>query len=105
MTAIYRGTTPTIRIKIPVQQEFIEAINIAIKQFDIIVIERNQAVVQIDDADNIWAVATLSQAESLLLSTSAKATMQLRFKDIGGYAFASEAWELEIKEIVKDGEI
>lgn len=105
MAAIYRGTTPTIRIKIPVDQEFISALNISIKQFDIIVIERNQTSIQKNADDSIWAVVTLSQAETLLLNTTAKATIQMRFRDLGGSAFASQAWEIEIKDIVKDGEI
>lgn len=105
MAAIYRGTTPTIRIKIPTQREFISTLNISIKQFEIIVIERAAAEIEIDTDNSIWAIVTLSQAETLLLNAGEIAVMQLRFRDSGGHAFASQSWELEIKEIVKDGEI
>lgn len=105
MTAIYRGTTPTIKIKVPIQQEFIATLNISIKQFEIIVIERNSAEIQVDSENNIWAVIKLSQAETLLLSADTTATMQLRFRDSGAHAFASQTWDIEIKDIVKDGEI
>lgn len=97
---MYRGTTPTIEIKVRGYDNLIEA-----KQIEIIlkndhqIIERYKENVSI--VDNILSFK-LTQVETLNMSARRKVWLQIRIMTSDGTVIACDAKSIVVKDILKD---
>lgn len=97
---IIRGTTPPITIKFNFDASTITVLFLTIAQQDETIIEK-ELDAGVVGADNI--VFTLSQAETLSLAPET-ALLQIRYR-IGDGAFATKLVDLNVSDVLKDGEI
>ena len=97
---MYRGTTPTITFRLPLQTSAITALSLTLRQKGV-VIEKELKDVTL--GENIVSV-TLTEAETLKLQASAdsKLEMQLRV-GVGDARMASQIFCLPVERILRDG--
>lgn len=106
---IYRGTTPRITLNV----KGVDLSDASIWPVVIVTIGngRNISDVMRDKitATKIDSDCTLSfeltQEQTLAFSTARQVQVQLRAKDVGGHAIASPIASVEVKDVIKDGEI
>lgn len=101
---MYRGTTPTLTFNLPISTNTIAGGFITVAQDGRTIIERPMSTWNISDKQ---VSVTLTQAETLLLSSdaAAKTEVQLRVKTLDGTALASRIFPIRPERILKEGEI
>lgn len=106
---IYRGTTPSITLNIKgvdlsdaaVWPTVIVTVENGHNSFDV---TRDGLTITSTDAGCALTFA-LTQSQTLALSVMRPIYVQLRAKDANGDAIASPMESVEVKEVIKDGEI
>lgn len=98
---IWRGTTPTIKIKVPFATAEIEVAYITVNQCGATVFERE--VRDFGSPDMI--AAELTQEDTLMLQSDHEAEIQVRGRFFGGKTFASKIIRDSVGRILKEGVI
>lgn len=97
-----RGTTPTLTFTLSIPVDTITLLNIAFAQRRKVVIERNLQNVDLDRSNNIIKV-TLTEEETLKLSSdNSPMEVQLRV-GVGDSRMASDIFEVNVDRILKGG--
>lgn len=102
---MFRGTTPTLEFKIPFDVSLIDELFVTITQANVVTVEKNKS--QCELSGNVITVK-LTQEDTLIFKDryfGGKARLQVRVKMLNGEALASDIINLEIGEILKEGEI
>lgn len=99
-----RGTTPTLGFHIPYEAELVEGGYITIAQFGGVRLEKSLEEDGVTLEPGRIAL-TLTQEETLRLSTAGACRIQLRLKLTGGRAVASNIMTVSVGEILKEGVI
>ena len=92
---MYRGTTPTLTFRLPIDTGSITALSLAVAQ---------GGVVKIEKLEGKTVSCTLTEEETLSLSAGAgrEAQVQLRV-GVGGQRMASQVFMVPVKRILRDG--
>lgn len=98
---IYRGTTPTLKYKMPIEAQYIRKIFFTFKQFDNTVFEK-----EINDftRDDIYIYTTLSQQDTLKLKANNWVNIQLKIK-INNKVLATSPYQIYVKDSYHQEEI
>lgn len=98
---MFRGTTPTLILKVPIDTSLISKVYITFKQKG-----RTRLEKELKDCtcEENQLVVPLTQADTLLLDAS-ECELQLRTKLSTQQVFASKPKKISISDIFKDGEI
>lgn len=99
---IWRGTTPPHVFTLPVEEAAIAALWISYAQSGCVVLTKELADCAFSGRE---ATVQLSQAETLAFDQSGVIAIQVRLRDDGGNAYASEIVYAEPGHILKEGEI
>lgn len=99
---MFRGTTPTLEFILPFDTGLLSEAYVTISQKEQIVIDKSM---QECSCSENKLVLKLSQAETLKLTCTDIAEIQIRAKTFTGDALASEIIRVWVSEILKDGEI
>lgn len=100
MTTV-RGTTPTIRFKLPFLTSEISKIEVYFGQPNLLVTKTTEDCT----LDGKIVSVMLSQEDTLMFNSDLPLSMQLRFVFTNGSVGASKVIESEVERILKDGEI
>ena len=106
---IYRGTTPRIILNI----KGVDLSDASIWPVVIVTVSNGCNVLDVMrdkiTATKIYSDCTLSfeltQEQTLAFSTARQVQVQLRAKDVSGHAIASPVVSVEVKDVIKGGEI
>ena len=98
---MYRGTTPTLTFRLPIDTGSITALSLAVAQAGQVKIEKALSDVLLDG--NVVS-CTLTEEETLSLSTGAgrEAQVQLRV-GVGAQRMASQVFTVPVERILRDG--
>lgn len=98
---MYRGTTPTLTFRLPIDTGSITVLSLAVAQAGQCKIEKALSDVQLDG--NVVS-CTLTEAETLSLTAGRgiDAKIQLRV-GVGGQRMASQVFEVPVERILRDG--
>lgn len=98
---MYRGTTPTLTFRLPIDTGSITVLSLAVAQAGQVKIEKALSDVQMDG--NVVS-CTLTEAETLSLTagTGNDAKIQLRV-GVGAQRMASQVFEVPVERILRDG--
>ena len=98
---MYRGTTPTLTFKIPIQTGQITALSVAIKQDGVLRLDKGLEDVTMD-GDTISL--TLTEDETLALRASENMPLRVQLRvGVGDTRMASQVFEMTVDEILRDG--
>ena len=99
---MYRGTTPTLRFKLPFAVNTLAVAYVSFKQRETVRLEKTleEAIVDEDTLEY-----TLTQGETLNFSADSTVDVQLCVRINDGTALASKIITLPVKEIIKEGVI
>ena len=100
---MYRGTTPTLTFRLPIDTGSITVLSIAVAQGRQVKIEKTLSDVHLDG--NVIS-GTLAEAETLSLTAGAsiEAKIQLRV-GVGEQRMASQIFTVPVERILRDGEL
>ena len=100
---MYRGTTPTLTFRLPIDTGSITVLSIAVAQGRQVKIEKTLSDVHLDG--NVIS-CTLTEAETLSLTAGARveAKIQLRV-GVGEQRMASQIFTVPVERILRDGEL
>lgn len=106
---IFMGTTPSITLNI----KGVDLSDAAVWPTVIVTVENGHNSFDVERGDIAIATAdagctltfALTQAQTLALSVMRPIYVQLRAKDVDGHAIATEIASVDVKNIIKDGEI
>lgn len=98
---LYRFTTPTITFTLPFEVSSLSEAYMTIKQYNKVVVEKDISESTSENTAISWL---LSQTETGSLNKGA-AIIQLRCKGTDDKAYASTETDLEVKDVLKQGEI
>lgn len=98
---MYRGTTPTLTFRLPIDTGSITALSVAVAQGGQVKIEKTLSDVHLDG--NVIS-CTLTEAETLSLTAGAniEAKIQLRV-GVGTQRMASQIFTVPVERILRDG--
>ena len=98
---MYRGTTPTLTFRLPIDTGNITALSLAVAQAGQVKIEKALSDVQLDG--NVVS-CTLTEAETLSLTAGpgTDAKIQLRV-GVGEQRMASQVFVVPVERILRDG--
>lgn len=99
---MYRGTTPTLSFNLPFRVSDLAVLYITAKQYDVLVLEKDLSDCTVNDTSVSF---TLTQEETLKLKPNRRITLQVRVKTHDGTALASQKFECDVKDILKEGVI
>lgn len=101
---MFRGTTPTLEFEIPFDTSLIDELFVTITQANVVTVEKDRS--QCELSGNVITVK-LTQKDTLIFKSNfgGAARLQVRIKMLNGEALASDIIDLEIGEILKEGEI
>lgn len=99
-----RGTTPTLGFHIPYESELVEGGYITIAQFGAVRLEKALGEEGVTVEPGRIAL-TLTQEETLRLSSAGACQIQLRLRLTGGRAVASNVMTVSVGTILKEGVI
>lgn len=99
---MYRGTTPTLRFTLPFDTSTLDAVWVTIAQGGKVIINKEKSDCDLKGTD---ISVTLTQAETLALTSGNKTEIQLRVLTTDGLALASEIFRENTDYILKDGVI
>lgn len=106
---IYRGTTPSITLNI----KGVDLSDASVWPTVIVTVENGRSTFDVN-RDGLTIASTdagcsvafvLTQAQTLALSAMRTVHVQLRAKDSGGDATATEIASVAVEDVIKDGEI
>ena len=98
---MYRGTTPTLTFKLPIQTGQITALSVAIKQDGVLRLDKGLEDVTMD-SDTI--TLTLTEDETLTLRASENMPLRVQLRvGVGDTRMASQVFEMTVDEILRDG--
>ena len=99
---MYRGTTPTLTFRLPIDTGSITVLSLAVAQAGQVKIEKALSDVQLDG--NVVS-CTLTEAETLSLTAGRgiDAKIQLRVGVGGGQRMASQVFTVPVERILRDG--
>lgn len=97
---MYRGTTPTLTFRLPIDTGSITALSLAVAQGGVVKIEKALADMTLEGK----TVSCTLTEETLSLSAGAgrEAQVQLRV-GVGGQRMASQVFMVPVKRILRDG--
>lgn len=96
---MYRGTTPTLTMKLPFAVGLIKELSIAFSQNGELLLEKTKKdCILVGDTITL----NLTQEDTLKL-TPIKVEMQVRILDTSDQAFASKVYMLPVNKILRDG--
>ena len=100
---MYRGTTPTLTFRLPIDTGSITVLSVAVAQGRQVKIEKTLSDVHLDG--NVIS-CTLTEAETLSLTAGARveAKIQLRV-GVGEQRMASQIFTVPVERILRDGEL
>lgn len=98
---MFRGTTPTFTFSLPIDTDQIAEAWITIKQANILI---NKTLADCEVAETSLSV-TLSQEETLSLSSGFQTCIQLRVLLNSSTALATPIYTVDTQQILKDGVI
>ena len=99
---IIRGTTPTIEYELPFDTSVLSEVFVTISQSGNVIIEKEIGDCVLTDC---LLTVKLSQDETLSLSASRIAEIQVRMKTVDGDVLASDIYTDDVYKILKDGVI
>lgn len=102
---MFRGTTPTLEFEIPFDTSLIDELFVTITQTNAVTVEKDRSQCELNG--NVITVK-LTQKDTLIFKSNyfgGATRLQVRIKMLNGEALASDIIDLEIGEILKDGEI
>lgn len=97
-----RGTTPTIRFKLPIEVDRLDCLYLTLAQRGTVKVEK---CLTDCDCTGEFIKCRLSQADTLMLDSKRSVEIQVRFKTISGDALATEILSVPAGRILKEGEI
>ena len=97
---MYRGTTPTLTFRLPIDTESITVLSLAVAQAGQVKIEKALSDVQLDG--NVSCTLTEAETLSLTAGRGIDAKIQLRV-GVGGQRMASQVFEVPVERILRDG--
>lgn len=99
---MFRGTTPILQFNLPFSVSNISKLYITGKQYDVVVLEKDLSDCILNDTS---VSLKLTQEETLKLQPNRRITMQIRVKTHDGTALASQKFECDVKDILREGVI
>lgn len=102
---MYRGTTPTITLKLSTELDLTAVVDMFVTfktGYEIVDVDIEQ--LSIDTEENKVAV-TLTQEQTLALQPSDQCEVQVRFTLNNGYSYATNIATINVNRILKDGVI
>ena len=97
-----RGTTPILQFNLPFSCSNISVLYITAKQYDVVVLEKDLSDCIVNDTS---VSLKLTQEETLKLQPNRRITIQIRVKTHDGTALASQKFECDVKDILREGVI
>lgn len=105
MANIIRGTTPTLRFKIPFEQAIIKVAYITFEQNGKDILEKSTNDENVELTDELITIK-MSQEDTLAFSNiNGKAEMQIRILLTDDTAVASKIYKVSVDRILKEGVI
>ena len=98
---MYRGTTPTLTFRLPIDTGSITVLSIAVAQGRQVKIEKTLSDVHLD-GNVISCTLTEDETLSLTAGASVEAKIQLRV-GVGEQRMASQIFTVPVKRILRDG--
>ena len=98
---MYRGTTPTLTFRLPIDTGSITVLSIAVAQGRQVKIEKTLSDVHLD-GNVISCTLTEDETLSLTAGASIEAKIQLRV-GVGEQRMASQIFTVPVKRILRDG--
>ena len=99
---MYRGTTPTLRFKLPFAVNTLAVAYVSFKQKETVRLEKTLAEATVDGDTLEYK---LTQSETLKFSADSMVDIQVRVRTNDGTALASKIITLPVKKIIKGGVI
>lgn len=100
---MYRGTTPTLTFRLPIDTGSITVLSIAVAQGRQVKIEKTLSDVRLD-GNVISCTLTEDETLSLTAGASVEAKIQLRV-GVGEQRMASQIFTVPVERILRDGEL
>ena len=100
---MYRGTTPTLTFRLPIDTGSITVLSIAVAQGRQVKIEKTLSDVHLD-GNVISCTLTEDETLSLAAGASVEAKIQLRV-GVGEQRMASQIFTVPVERILRDGEL
>lgn len=100
---MYRGTTPTLTFRLPIDTGSITVLSIAVAQGRQVKIEKTLSDVHLD-GNVISCTLTEDETLSLTAGASVEAKIQLRV-GVGEQRMASQIFTVPVERILRDGEL
>ena len=100
---MYRGTTPTLTFRLPIDTGGITVLSIAVAQGRQVKIEKTLSDVHLD-GNVISCTLTEDETLSLTAGASVEAKIQLRV-GVGEQRMASQIFTVPVERILRDGEL
>ena len=100
---MYRGTTPTLTFRLPIDTGSITVLSIAVAQGRQVKIEKTLSDVHLD-GNVISCTLTEDETLSLTAGASVEAKIQLRM-GVGEQRMASQIFTVPVERILRDGEL
>lgn len=98
---MYRGTTPTLTFRLPIDTGSITALSVAVAQAGQVKIEKTLPDVQLD-GDVVSCTLTEVETLSLTAGPGTDAKIQLRV-GVGEQRMASQVFTVPVERILRDG--
>lgn len=98
---MYRGTTPTLTFRLPIDTGSITVLSVAVAQAGQVKIEKTLSDVQLE-GNVISCPLTEDETLSLTAGRGIDAKIQLRV-GVGGQRMASQVFEVPVERILRDG--
>ena len=99
---MFRGTTPILQFNLPFSVSNISVMYITAKQYDVVVLEKDLSDCIVDDTS---VSLKLTQEETLKLQQNRRISLQIRVRTHDGTALASQKFECDVKDILREGVI
>lgn len=100
---MYRGTTPTLTFRLPIDTGSITVLSVAVAQGRQVKIEKTLSDVHLD-GNVISCTLTEDETLSLTAGASVEAKIQLRV-GVGEQRMASQIFTVPVERILRDGEL
>lgn len=98
---MYRGTTPTLTFRLPIDTGSITALSVAVAQAGQVKVEKTLSDVQLD-GDVVSCTLTEAETLSLTAGSGTDAKIQLRV-GVGAQRMASQVFVVPVERILRDG--
>lgn len=98
---MYRGTTPTLTFRLPIDTESITVLSVAVAQAGQVKIEKTLSDVHLDG--NVIS-CPLTEAETLSLTAGRGIDAQIQLRvGVGAQRMASQVFAVPVERILRDG--